>query len=167
MIIFIIINWFNRNGVWNWNRLRVKLNWELLRFNFNIIIINGMIIKYPHDSWNHRAGVGRRGYGFEVRLWRLDVTLSWRFIWFFTMKGIETIHISFKTCWEEFRATDDAGISLVCNPSTSFENILLFHVESCNNWLEICCIIVDGILSTEMMISLNWSGKYCWSSNHF
>ena len=54
MVHFIIINWFDRSGFWIWNRFIVRFNWKLLRLNLNITIINGMMIKYPHDSWNHR-----------------------------------------------------------------------------------------------------------------
>ena len=81
--------------------------------------------------------------GGEVR--RFPVRIYWWIIWFFTMKGVELIHISYKNWWEEFRATDDAGIILVSNPSTPFENTLLYLAESFNNGLEICYIIVDGI----------------------
>ena len=62
--------------------------------------------------------------------WRLDVTLSWWISWFITMKGVEMIHIFSKTWWEGLWATDDAGISLVFNTSTSFANTLLSDVMS-------------------------------------
>ena len=61
------------------------------------------------------------------------------------MKGVELIYISYKTLWEEFKATDDAGIILVYNTSTALANKLLYHVESCNNCLESFYIIVSGI----------------------
>ena len=75
-------------------------------------------------------GVERRGPVFELSYWSLSVTLSWRLIWFFTTKGVEMIHLSSKSWWEEFRATDDSGIILVSNPSTEFANTILSHVES-------------------------------------
>ena len=127
MIHFIIINWFDWSGLWIWNRFRVKLKWKNWRVNLNITIINGMMIKYTNDCWNHRAGVGRRSHWFEVIFWRLAVTLSWRFIWFFNIEGVELINLSSKTWWEEFRATDDAAVILVSNPSTVFTNTLLYH----------------------------------------
>ena len=75
----------------------------------------------------------------------MDVPLYWSFIWFFTMKGVVMIHIFSKTWWEETRATDDAGISLVSNLSTALANNLLSsHGEVCNTSLERCCIIVGG-----------------------
>ena len=125
-----------------------------------------MVIKSPHDSWNHRSGVGRRGPGFGVICWRLDAPLSWWLIWFFAIKGVELIHLSYQTWWEEFWATDDAGISFVSNYSTTFANNLLYHAEICNNWLERWCIIVDGIWMSEMMRSITWSGQFFFISNH-
>ena len=61
------------------------------------------------------------------------------------MKSVELIHISSKTWWEEFRATNDAGISLVSNPSTALLHNILSHADSWNKFLGICCIIVDLI----------------------
>ena len=46
MVHFIIIDLFDRSGVWIWYRFRVIFNWKLLRVNLNITIINGMMIKY-------------------------------------------------------------------------------------------------------------------------
>ena len=88
--------------------------------------------------------MGRIGTGFEVSCWRLAVTLSWLISWFITMKGVELIHRSYKTYWEEFMAADDAGIILVSNYFAEFSNTLLYHAKSCNNWMDIFCIIVDG-----------------------
>ena len=115
MIHFIIINWFNWSAVWIWNLLIVKFNWKVWSVIFNIIIISGMMIKSPHDSWNHRDSVRRRGHGFELSFWRLADPLSWWFIWFINMKGVELIHLSSKTWWEEFWTTYDASIRLVSN----------------------------------------------------
>ena len=89
-----------------------------------------------------------------MSFWRLDVTLYLWFICLFAMKCVELIHIYSKTWWEEFRATDDSGISLVSNPSTSFSNNLLSHAEIYNKWMEILCIIVDGRLGTKMIRAL-------------
>ena len=119
MVHFSIINWFNWIGVWIWNRFRVQFNWKLWRVKLNTTIINGMMIKPPYDIWNHRASVGRRGPVFGVIFWRLNVTLSWCFIRLITMKGVELIHIYSKNWWEEIRDTDDAGIRIVSNTSTS------------------------------------------------
>ena len=166
MVHSIIINSFNNSGVYIWNIFRVKFNWKIWRVNLNITIINDMTIKSPHDSWNHRASVRNRGPGFEVICWRLAVPLSWGFIWLFTIKGVELIHLSYKTWWEEFRAIEDEGISLVYNPSTVFAINHLYNAESCNNWLYILFIIVDGRRRTKMMKALTWSGKCCWSSNN-
>ena len=160
MAHFITINWFNWIGVLIWNRFRVRLNWKIWRVKININIIKGMMIKYPHDSWNHRSGVGRRGSGFEVILWRLNVTLSWSLIYLLSMKGFELIHLSSKIWWKEFRSTYYSGIRLVSNPSTVFANTILSHTEIWNNWLERWCIIVDGRRRTEMMIELTWSGLF-------
>ena len=159
MVHFIISNWFNRSGVWIWNRSRVEFSWKLWRVNLNITIINFMMIKYPHDSWNHRADIGRGGSGFEVSCCRLGVTLSWWFIWFFAVKGVELINLSYKTWWEEFMSMDDAGISLITNTSAEFANTLLSPVESCNNWLERWCIIFYGRRGTKIMRALTWSGQ--------
>ena len=109
---------------------------------------------------------GRRGPIFEVSCWRLAIPLSWWISSFFTMKGVELIHLYYKTWWDAFRSTDDAGISLISNPFAAFTNTLLSHAESCNNWLESFRIIVDGIWRTKMMRALTWSGKYSWNSNH-
>ena len=154
MVHFIILNLLDRGGVLIWNRFRGRFSWKLWRANLNIIIINGMVITSTHDRWNHRAGFGRRGTGFEVSFWILAVSLSWWLIWFFTMKGVELIHLYSTTQWEEFRATDDSGISLVSNPSIAFTNSLLSHMESCNISLERCYIIFDEIWRTKMMILL-------------
>ena len=93
-------------------------------------------------------------------------TISWWFIWFINMKGVEVIHLSSKTWWEEFWTTDDAGISFVSNYSTEFANTLLSHVESWNNCLQICFIIVDGRWRYEIMRAMTWSGQLCWISNN-
>ena len=166
MVHFIIINWFNWSSVWIWNIFIVKFNWKQLRVNLNTTMINGMMINYPYDSWNHRGGVGSRGPGFEVSWLRLAVPLYWWFIWSFTMKGFEVIHIYYNTWWDEFRGTDDAGIGLVSNPSTSFKNNLLSHVERYNKWLEIFFIIIDGGWRNKMMRAPTWSVQCCWSSNN-
>ena len=166
MIHIIIVNWFNHIGVWIWNWFGVKLNWKLWSGNFDINIIYGMIIKSPHDSWDHRVGFGRIGPGFEVSCRMLSVPLSRWFFWFVTIECIEMIHLSPKTFWEEFWTTDDACIRFVSNSSTELTNNFLYRVESCNNWLESCCTIVSGRWRGEMMIALTWSGQRCWSSNH-
>ena len=159
MIHFIIINLFYWSGVWILNISRVRFNWKFWRVNLNITIINGMMIKSSHDSWNNRAGFGRGGPIFEVKWWKLAVTLSWYLSWLFTSKGVEWINISSKTWWEEFRAMNDSGISLLSNPSKGFSNTLLSKVERFNNWLESCCIIVNGRQSTKNYESadLKWS----------
>ena len=167
MIHFIIINLFNRSGVWIWNWFIIRLNWKLWGGNFKITIIYGMMIQFPHDVWNHRVGSGRRGPGFEVSWRRLDVPFSWWFFWFVTMNCIELINIYPKTWWEEFWTTDDACIIFVSNSSTEFTNTFLSHLGSCNNWLESCCIIVAGRWRAEMMRTMTWSGQCGWSSNNF
>ena len=107
-------------NVWIWNRSRVRFNYKLWRVNLNFTIINGMMIKYLHYSWNHKTVFGRRGAIFEVIWCRLAVPLSWWISWSVATKGVEFIHLYYKTWWEEFRAKDDSGISLVSNPSTEF-----------------------------------------------
>ena len=91
MVHLIIINLFDRSGVWIWNRFRVIFNCKLLRLNLNITIINFMTINFSHDSWNYRDDFGRRCTEFEVSFWSLDVPLYWWLIWFFTMKEFELI----------------------------------------------------------------------------
>ena len=118
MVHFIIINLFDWSCVCIWNILIVRFNWKIWGVKLNITIINGIMIKYPRDSWNHRNGFGRRGTGFEVICWRLDVPFYWCLIWLFTMNRAEPINIYSNTWWEEFRDTDDVGIILVFNPST-------------------------------------------------
>ena len=125
MIYFIIIHWFYWSGVHIWNIFISILKWILLRVNLNIIITNIMMIKYPYNIRNHRTGFGRRDPWFEGDLWRFAVPLSWRTIWFITMKVIELVHLSSKTWWELVRATDDSGISLVSNYSIELANSLL------------------------------------------
>ena len=49
------------------------------------------------------------------------------------MKGVELVHYSSETWWEEVRATDDAGTSPAFNYTISFVNTLLSHVECLNN----------------------------------
>ena len=61
------------------------------------------------------------------------------------MKGVQLVHISSKTFWEEVRSTDDTGISLVSNTSTAFANSLMLNLESYNNCLESFWIIVGVI----------------------
>ena len=159
MVHSIIIYWFDRSGVYICNRFRVRFKRKLLRVKLNITIINGMVIKSHHDSWNHRNSFGRRGTGFEVRFWRLDVPLSWWLSWFITIKGVELVRISSNNWWEEVRATDNSGISLVSNSSKYFANNLLSNVKICNKWLESLCIFVRGIWGNKIMIALNWSGQ--------
>ena len=155
MVHFITTNLFNWSGVWIWNRFRVIFKWKQWRVNLNITIINGMMIKYPHYSWNHRDGFGRRRHGFEVSCWRFAVPLSWWISWFIAIKGVEMVHISSKNWRKEFMATDDAGIILMLNYSTEFTNNLLLKSESCNNWLESCCINVGVNWRTKMMRAMN------------
>ena len=166
MVYFIIINLFDHSGVWIWNRFRIIFKWKLWRMDLNITVINGMMIEYPHDSWNHRTDFGRRVPGFGVRFWRLAVPLYWWLSWFITIKVVEFIHLYSKACWEEFRATDDAGISFVSNPSTAPANNILSHVERYNNYLESWCISVDGRWRTKIMRALTWSGQCSWTSNY-
>ena len=144
MIHFIIINWFNWSGVWIYNWVIFRLNWNVWSWNFNITIIYGTMIKFPYDSWNQMVGSGRRGPGFEVSCQRLAVPFSWCFFWLVTMECIELIHISTNTWWEDFWTTDDACIRFVSNYSTTFTNNFLSHSESCNNWLDRWCIIFSG-----------------------
>ena len=70
------------------------------------------------------------------------------------MKGVELVHLSSKTCWEDVRYVDNPGISLVSNSSTAFSNNPLLEAEIFNNWLESCCIIVCVILRGKMMRDL-------------
>ena len=118
MVNLIIFNWFNWSGVWIWIWFRVKFNWKLWRVNLKITIFNNIIINYSHDTLNPNTGFGRRVPVLEVILCRLAVPLSWCTSWFFTMKCLELIHISFNNWWWGFRASNDADISLVSNPST-------------------------------------------------
>ena len=113
MVHFLVTNWFYCSGVWIWKWSRLRFKWKLWRLNLNITIINDMMIKSPHDSWKHRTGFGRRCPLLEASCWRLAVTLYWGIRWFVTMDGIALIHLFSQTLFEEVRATDDAGISLV------------------------------------------------------
>ena len=165
MVQFIIINWFDRIGVCIWNIFRVRLKWKLQRVNLNITNINYTMIKSPHYSWNHSTGFGRRTTGSEVICWRLDVPLSWWFSCFFTMKGVELVHIYSNIWWDEFRARGDACISLVSNSSTSPTKKLILNAEIYNNWLVSCCVNVGVIRRTIMIRAFTWSGKCSWVSN--
>ena len=166
MARFIIINLFGRSGVWIWNSFIVRFNWKLWRVNLNIPFINGVIIKSPRGSWKHRDLLGRRCPVFEVSCWRLAVPLSWWLNRLFTITGSELIHLYYKTWWAEFRAMDEAGISLVYNSSTVFANSPLSHAEICNNYRERCYIIFDGRWRDTTMRVLTWSGQCSWSSYH-
>ena len=55
---YIIINGFDRSGVWICNKFRARFKWKLLRVNLSITINNGMVIKYPLDRWNRRTLLG-------------------------------------------------------------------------------------------------------------
>ena len=166
MVYLIILNWFDWSGVRIWNRFIVIFKWKLWRVNLNITIINGIMIKSPHDSWNNMTGLRRRVTRFEANFRSLAFPLSWYFSWFITMKDVELVHLSSGTWWDKVRATDDAGIRLVSNSSTAFTNSLLYHAYSCNNWLESWCIIFDGKWRTKMMRALTWDGQGNWISNH-
>ena len=61
IVHFFIINWFNQSGAWIWDMFRVRFNWNLWSVNLNVTIINCMVIKSLHDSWNHSTSFGRRG----------------------------------------------------------------------------------------------------------
>ena len=130
MVHFIIIHLFYWSGAWIWNRFRVKFNWKLWSVNFNITIINSMMIKSPRDSLNHSNGVWSRGPLFEVICWRLAVPLSWWMIWLFDIKGVELIRLYSKTWWDEFRSMDDPGVILLSDPFTKIANILMSCAES-------------------------------------
>ena len=112
------------------------------------------MIKSNHDNRKHRNGFGRRGPVFEVKCWRLAVTISWCISWFITTKGFELIQISSKNWWEEVMATDDEEISLVPNYFAEFPNSLLHNAEIRNNFLERCCIIFGGRRRTKTMRAL-------------
>ena len=43
------------------------------------------------------------------------------------------------------RVTDDADINLAPSTYIEFTNTLMSHVEIFRNWLERCCIMLDGI----------------------
>ena len=159
VVHFIIIDWFYWSGVCIWNIFRIRFNWEIWRVNLKTTIINGIIIKSTHDIWNHKTGFWRKNTGFEVSCWRLALPISWWISWFITMKGVEYIHLSSKTRWEEFRATDDSVIILVYNPSTAFTNNLLYHAKICNSYLETWCIIIGGRWSIKTMRALTWSHR--------
>ena len=167
MVHLVIINWFDWSGICMCNIFRVRFKWKQLMVNLNITITNDMIIKSPHDSWNHKTGFGRRRPLFEVSCWRLSVLLSWWISWFVTMKSIELIHLSSNTLWEYFSSTDNAGIRLVYSYYALFSNNLLSNLEIFNNWLDSCCIIVGERLRTKMMKELPWSGQCSWGSNNF
>ena len=124
------------------------------------------IIKVPHDIWNHRTVLGRRGPEFELIWRRLVVPLSWCLSWFFTMKVVEWIHLSYNTWWEEVTSTDDTVIIFVSNTPTEFVNTILSHAANFNNCMYRCCIIFDGRLRTQIMSDMNWSGQFCWRSNN-
>ena len=167
MVHLIIINWFDRSGIWIWNRFRVRFNCKLWRTNVNITIINEMMIKSLHDSWNHRTDFGRRSTVFEVIFWRLTVPLFWQIIWFINMKGVDLVHIYYKNWLEEVMAPDNSDTRLISNHSTVFANNLLSKAEICNDWLDNCCIVVGGRWRNKNMIDLTWSGKCIWGSKNF
>ena len=150
-----------------WNRVRVGFKFILWRVNLNIKIINYMMIKSPHDRWNHSTSFGRRATVFEVNFWMLYVPLYWCISWFVTMKGVELVQISSNTCWEEIRTTDYASTSLVSNSSTAFANSLLSNAGICNKCRGGFCIIIGGRWRTKTMKVLTWSGKVSWVFNHF
>ena len=167
MFHFIIVNWFDQSSVWVWNRFKFWFNWKLWRVNHNLTIINGMMIKSPYDSWNHRPDFWTRGPVFEGICWRLAVSLSWFLSQIITIKGVELICLYYKTSWEKCRVRYDAGISLVSNPSAFSENNLLSNAEIYNNYLSSCCIIFGRKWRTKMMRAMTWSGKCIWGYNHF
>ena len=166
MVHFVIVNWFNQSYIHIWNRFIGKFNCKLLRVDLNITIINCVMIKSLHYIWNHRAGVGRRYTGFEGSCWGFSLSHTLGFMWVLAMNYIELVHLSYKTWLEEFRATYDAGISLVSNTPTSLSNTFMSNAAICKNWMERLCIIIDGIWSTKMMWLLTWSGQCYWGSNH-
>ena len=167
MVYFIIINWFNWSGVWIWNWLRVRFIWKpegwtstsplLMKWWFSLPMIaetKGLVFgeEVMDLKW---AAVGCLlhyiGGSFVSSPWK---ALDW-FIFILILGGMK------------FRSTDDAGIILVSNTCTEFSNIPMYHAESYNNWLEICCIIADVIWRTKMMRALTCSGQYSWGSNSF
>ena len=58
-----------------------------------ITIINGIMINYPHDIWNHRSGVGRRGTEFEVRCWIPVIELCENILPYIN-EGLTSIHLT-------------------------------------------------------------------------
>ena len=134
--------------------------------NLKITIISDMMIKYPHDSWNHRTGFGRRGPGFEAIFWRFSVPLFWWIGWFTVTKGIELVNLYSKTCREELMSVNNSDIILVSNYSISFANNCLSNAGILNKWLESLCIIVRVRLRTKMTRAILLIFQYCWVSNH-
>ena len=152
-------------GVWIWNRFRGRSKWIPWRVNFNITIINGVMIKFTHNNRNHRTGFGRRLLVFEVNCWSVAVPLYWWISLIVTIKGDKMVHLYSKTSWEEIRAMDDEGISLVSNYPIKFANSLLSNAEICNKCLDKFCIIVNVRWRTKMMRDLTWSGQGSWGYN--
>ena len=114
-----------------------------------------------------------QGWCWEERSWILSELMEFGcstllVVHFFllTMKGVELIHLSSKTLWEEVSSTNDAGRSLMSNHSTAFANTLLSHTDSWNNWLERCSIIFDWRWRTKIMRALTWIGQCIWSFNN-
>ena len=167
LVHFIIIYWSDCSGILIWNRVRGIFKSIFWKVNHNITIINDMMIKSPRDIRNHRTGFRRGGPAFEVSFPRLAGPLSWWLSCFIYMKGVELVHIYYNNWWEEDKATNNVGINLVSNSSTSFENILLPNAEIYNNFLESCCIIGGGIQRTEIMKDLRWIFQGSWGSNNF
>ena len=89
-----------------------------------------MMITYTHNSQHHRTGFGRSGTGSELNFWRLTVTISGHISWLISRKGVELVHLYYKTCWDKDRASDYSGIGLVYNYSAEFRDSLLLNEES-------------------------------------
>ena len=122
------------------------------------------MINSIRDSQNRR-NIGRRCMIFEVNCGRLAAPLYWWFRWLITMNSVENVHISSNTVWKEVIATNDTGISLVSNSSTSFANNILSNAECGNDCMETYCTIFCGRWSTKMMRAPTLRDQISWVCN--
>ena len=126
-----------------------------------------MMIKYNHDSLNHRAGFGRRGPVFELSWWMLAFLISCWISQFITINIFQLVHLYSKTWLEEVIYKYDTGIGLIFNSSTVFANSLLSNAESYNNWMGSCCIIFGERRGTKIVMVLIRIIQVSWGYNYF
>ena len=142
IIHFIVINWFDRSGVWIWNWVIVRINRNIWIWNLNITIIYGIMNNFPLIA--EITGLSLEGdvlnLNWDAGVWLLHSlggsfgSSQWSVLnWFIFLQRIGGTKI-----W----TADDACISFMLNSTTEFKNNFLSHADICNNWRRVAASLL-------------------------